>query len=112
MGVPLYTREWTETPGEDGKVKVSSRAIGMGAVASLLAEKKLTPSFSEETNQHYVEFKEGDVTKKIWIEDAVSIEARMNLAKKYNLAGVATWARSFAGGDVWQVMDRHLQSRP
>ena len=112
MGLPLYTRLWTEAPDGKGGIKVTSKAIGMNAAASLIAEKKLQPTFSEEIGQHYVEFKEGDATQKIWIEDAVSIEARMKLAKKYNLAGVASWARSFASNDIWQVMDQHLQSRP
>lgn len=112
LGLPLYTRMWSETPDGKGGVKVTSKTMSMSAVASLLADKKLKPVFSEQTGQHYVEFKEGDVTQKVWIEDAVSLEARMNLVKKYNLAGTAAWARSFATGDVWKVMDEHLQSRP
>jgi len=112
LGLPLYTRMWSETPDGKGGVKVTSKTMSMSAVATLLAEKKLTPVFSEEAGQHYVEFKNGEVTQKMWIEDAVSVEARMNLVKKYNLAGTAAWARSFAAGDIWKVMDQHLQSRP
>lgn len=112
LGVPLYTRMWTETPDGSGGIKVAAKTMSMQAVADLLKEKKLTPVLSEETGQHYVEFKDGDNTSKIWIEDAVSMEARMKLAKKYNLAGVASWARSFAVDSIWEVMDLHLQSRP
>jgi len=112
LGVPLYTRMWSEKPDGKGGVKVTSKTMSMNAVAKLLAEKRLTPAVSRETGQHYVEFKDGDTTQKIWIEDALSIEARMKLVKKYNLAGTATWARSFASDDIWGVIDRNLQSRP
>lgn len=112
LGIPLYTRLWTEKPDGKGGVEVSSKALGMDAVARLIKEKNLKPVYAEETGQHYVEFKEGDATQKIWIEDALSIEARMNLVKKYNLAGTASWARNWASGEIWEVIDRHLQSRP
>jgi len=111
LGVPLYTRLWTETLDENGEIKVSSKAMGMKAVAEWIAEKNLTPVFSGKTGQNYVEYQEGDKTYKIWIEDEVSMAARMNLAKKYNLAGVASWARAFASDSIWAVMDEHLQRR-
>jgi len=112
LGIPLYTRVWTEEPDGQGGVKVSSRALGMSAVANIIAEKKLQPVVAPETGQHYVSYKEGNAVKKIWIEDELSIEARMQIVRKYNLAGIASWARSFASGGIWEVMDRHLQSRP
>lgn len=112
MGVPLYTRLWTEKPDGSGKIKVSSKTMGMEAATALVEEKKLKPVLDGESGQHYVEYKDGDATMKMWIENEVSLEARMKLAKRYNLAGVATWARSFAADGAWGVMDQHLQSRP
>nr|WP_246042476.1 glycosyl hydrolase family 18 protein [Cohnella pontilimi] len=112
LGMPLYTRIWTEKPDGKGGVKVSSKTMSMPAVRDLLAKKKLTPTLSAEDGQHYVEFQDGDTTQKIWIEDERSLQARIELAKKYELAGVATWSRYFASPDIWEVMDHTLQSRP
>ncbi|MFC4304209.1 glycosyl hydrolase family 18 protein [Cohnella boryungensis] len=112
LGIPLYTRIWTEEPQEDGQLKVSSKTMSMDAVKKLIQDKKLKPVFSEEAGQNYVEFKEGETTKKIWIEDAVSIRARAELAKAYNLAGVASWRRGFETSDIWAELDKTLQSRP
>ncbi|WP_229263826.1 glycosyl hydrolase family 18 protein [Cohnella cholangitidis] len=111
LGVPYYTRIWTEEPDGKGGVKVSSKTMSMDAVKQLIAEKKLKPSNSEETGQSYVEFKEGKAIKKIWIEDAASIQARAKLANQYNLAGVASWRRGFESNDIWQALDKVLQSR-
>lgn len=112
LGIPLYTRVWTEQPDDKGGVKVSSKAIGMDAANKIVKDKGLTPVLSESTNQYYVEYKEDGALKKIWLENAHSIKARAELAKKYNLAGVATWRRGFESADIWPVLDETLQSRP
>ncbi|MEQ4486765.1 glycosyl hydrolase family 18 protein [Cohnella silvisoli] len=112
LSIPYYTRIWTEEPDGKQGVKVTSKTMDMDAVQQLLKEKKLKPTFSEETGQRYVEFKEGNLVKKIWIEDASSIRARAEIAKKYNLAGIASWRRGFESSDIWGVLDKTLQSRP
>jgi spore germination protein YaaH len=112
LAMPLYTRLWTEKPDGKGGVKVSSKTMSMPAVRDLIEKKKLISSLSADAGQNYVEFQDGDATQKIWIEDSQSVEARIRLAKKYELAGVATWNRFFASPDIWGIMDHALQSRP
>jgi spore germination protein YaaH len=112
LSIPYYTRIWSEVSDGKGGVKVSSKTMDMDAVQQLIKDKKLKQTFAEETGQSYVTFKEGDITKKIWIENANSIKARAELAKKYNLAGIASWRRGFESVDIWGVLDQTLQSRP
>lgn len=57
LGIPFYTRLWTEEM-KDGKTKVSSRAIFMDTSKRIMKEKGLTPEFSKETGQNYVEYTE------------------------------------------------------
>lgn len=103
LGIPLYTRIWTETP-EKGETKVSSKAVSMNAVKEILAEKKLTPLFDAEAGQNYVEYKEEGTLRKIWIEDKVSLAARVELAQSFGLGGVASWNRSFASPEAWETL--------
>ncbi|OMF21541.1 glycosyl hydrolase family 18 protein [Paenibacillus sp. FSL H8-0259] len=103
LGIPLYTRIWTEKT-EKGETKVSSKAVSMNAVQEILAEKKLTPVLDKEAGQNYVEYKEEDVLRKIWIEDKVSLAARVNLAQSFGLGGVASWNRSFANPEAWEAL--------
>jgi spore germination protein YaaH len=112
LSIPYYTRIWTEEPDGNGGVKVSSKAVGMDSIQKLIQEKKLKPVFLEATGQNYVEYKEGNLMKKIWIEDELSIKARAELAKKYNLAGIASWRRGFESSNIWGVLNDTLQSRP
>lgn len=113
LGAPLYTYRWTIADKGGRKTKVSSKAMSMSAVQSLIKDKKLTVSYDKETGQDYVQFKDKDGnTVKIWIEDAVSMTERINLVKKYGFSGLATWSREFASPGIWQVMKNDLSKRP
>ncbi|MFD1179690.1 glycosyl hydrolase family 18 protein [Paenibacillus puldeungensis] len=103
LGLPLYTRIWTEIE-KDGKTDVSSKAIGMKKAQEIIANKKLKPRLSEETGQNYVEYSDKEGLHRIWLEDEDSLNRRVELAKSFGLAGVAAWNRSFASDEAWGVL--------
>lgn len=103
LGIPLYTRIWSETTVE-GKAKVSSKAVSMNAVEKIITEKKLKPIFDKDAGQNYVEYTEDGVLRKIWIEDKVSLKARVELAKSFGLGGIGSWNRSFANPSAWEAL--------
>ncbi|MCR8635870.1 glycosyl hydrolase family 18 protein [Paenibacillus radicis (ex Xue et al. 2023)] len=108
LSIPFYTRIWTEETVDD-KVKVSSRAVFMENPQKLIKDKKLTPVFKSDVGQNYVEYKEGNKLNRIWLEDEVSIKARMDLVKKYGLAGVASWRRGYETPQIWGIIDDALK---
>ncbi|KRE91308.1 glycosyl hydrolase [Paenibacillus sp. Soil766] len=103
LGVPFYTRQWTEET-KNGKLTATSKTLTMEAAQTIIKEKKLTPTFLADTGQNYVEYKDGSKLIRIWLEDEVSIKARLALVEKYNLAGVASWRRGFEKPVIWDVM--------
>ncbi|UUZ83479.1 SH3 domain-containing protein [Paenibacillus sp. P26] len=107
LGIPFYTRIWTEDP-KVGKPK--SQAVYMENPQRLIKEKKLTPVYLPEAGQNYVEYQEDGKTIKIWLEDETSIKARMELVKKYDLAGVASWRRGYETPEVWSLIDSYLSA--
>lgn len=111
LGVPYYTRIWTEE-AVDGQVKVSSRAWYMETVQNYIREHGLTPVYLEDVGQHYVEHELDGKTFKIWIEDEVSMRSRIEIVNKYDLAGVASWRRGFETPDIWDVVKETLEQRP
>ena len=98
LAVPFYTRLWTI---EDGVV--SSKAIGMNAIPELIAQWHRDIQWLEKEQQHYAEFRDGKITQKLWIEDADSMAWKLELAKAYNLAGVAIWKAGFGSEDIWDL---------
>lgn len=112
LGVPLYTRLWTEQMTEDGAVTVSSKSMSMSEVNEWLATRKVTPVFDEATGQNYAEHYSGEekATYKIWLEDEISLKKRGELSQKYQLAGLASWSRYFAAPHAWTAL--HLPEPP
>lgn len=103
LGVPLYSRLWTESGG-----KVSSKTISMEETLKLCYEKNLKPKWDEESGQNYVEYTDQGNTYKIWIEDAKSLSHKTSLVNKYNLAGVASWRKGFEIRDAWTAIQEQL----
>lgn len=64
--------------------------------------------WKDDVKQNYVEYKEGENTKKMWIEDVESLKAKMSLIKENNLAGVASWQKGMETDDVWEMMNNEL----
>ncbi|WP_256710502.1 glycosyl hydrolase family 18 protein [Paenibacillus sp. FSL H8-0548] len=112
MSMPLYTRIWTEKKDETGKVTVSSKAVGMERVKEIISTKKLTPVFDAAAGQNYVEYTEDGALLRIWIEDDLSLKARIAIVRKYDLAGIATWQRAFQTPSIWKTMDEAIHLKP
>ncbi|WP_281889631.1 glycosyl hydrolase family 18 protein [Paenibacillus sp. YYML68] len=108
LGVPFYTRVWTEEE-KDGKRQVKSRAVYMEMPQRIIREHKLNPVYSEETGQNYIQYEENGKPHQIWIEDERSVRARIQLVHKYGLAGVASWRRGFELPEVWRWIQEELQ---
>lgn len=86
---------------------VSSKALSMGKVKEWLNKNKITPVYDPASGQNYAESysEKNKVTYRVWLEDGVSLLKRAELAKKYNLAGVASWSRYFADETAWSALN-------
>ena len=101
LGVPLYTRVWTETTDSSGKVTVTSKAIGMKDQESVLLGKDPEYLFDEKAGQMTASYEEAGAVKRIWLENEESMKARMQLIRKYKLTGLASWRRGFESESFW-----------
>jgi spore germination protein YaaH len=111
LGVPLYTRLWTETLNDDGSTTIKSKALTMEEVADWIKEKQVTPTYDEESGQQYVEWTDKNKTYKIWLEDELSLQKRAGFVHKYQLAGIASWSEHFASEEIWKEIDESLRTK-
>ena len=100
MGVPFYTREWRES--DSGRVRSST--MWMSDVENRIARHGLTPKWLESAGQHYIEYGDDSARYKVWIEDAKSLGLKVDLSKKYELAGVAAWRKGFEKPGIWEAV--------
>ncbi|QZY53974.1 glycosyl hydrolase family 18 protein [Crassaminicella profunda] len=110
LGLPFYTRRWKESKGEDGNIKVESKAISMTYAKKMIDEKNATIIWNEEVGQYYAQYNEDGAVYKIWLEDPRSIALKISLIEKYNLAGTASWRRGFEDVEVWAVLQEIIKN--
>ena len=66
-------------------------------------------TWDENTKQNYVEWEKSGTKYQMWIEDAKSIEEKLNLINKYELAGGAFWEKDRETDDIWELAEEKLK---
>ena len=105
LGIPFYTRIWTEDA--NGEV-VRTSTVNMEDIEDVLPD-DVQKNWDDDLKQYYVEYQDGDYTRKMWIEDVESLKAKVSLVKENNLAGVASWQYGMETQDVWSMLKEELK---
>lgn len=102
LGVPFYTRLWKESNGE-----ISSDTVDVKDVDTVLPS-NVERKWDDNLKQYYVEYQQNGNTYKMWVEDEESIEAKLELVNKYNLAGAAFWTKDRESEEIWSIVKEKL----
>lgn len=105
LAIPLYTRVWTED--SSGKI-TSKNTVSMKNTYSVIPN-GVEKQWNDNLKQYYVEYKDGNNTKKIWIEDETSLKEKISLIKKYKLGGVASWQKGMEIDNFWEFLKNEIQ---
>ncbi len=104
LGVPFYTRLWQTS----GTKVISSKALSMQSATTQANSNNATYTYDDKYKLKKATWQNSDGTQsQMWIEDAQSIRARIEIARKYNLGGVASWRQGFETQDIWQVFSEY-----
>ena len=102
-GIPFYTRLWTI----EG-TNLSSTAMDMPSINEWVANHNMTLTWDEATCQNYGELTSGTKTYKLWMEDAESIQVKLNVMNNYGIGGVAEWRLGYETPDIWNVISEYM----
>lgn len=101
LGVPFYIREWTLDANNN---LIGNRAIYTKSVNELLSGRSAKTSWDTTFDQYRIEFQDGDNKRVFWLENADTLKARIDLAKKYQLAGLAMWRLGHEPENFWTTL--------
>jgi spore germination protein YaaH len=101
LGVPFYVREWKL---DSSGVLQSNRAISMKEVKNLIQNKSVSKEWDPTALQAKYTYVENGYTYVFWLEDDSTVQSRMELAKKYELAGIAAWRLGYDYPELWQTI--------
>jgi spore germination protein YaaH len=115
LGLPLYHRSWTETSGFR-----DSTAGSHGQALSLLNELggelqwdplSRSPWFRIENLGTESDISRDGATHTVWLEDSRSVSEKIELARRYKLAGVAAWRLGQEDPGIWDVFENYRGAR-
>lgn len=102
--IPFYTRVWKTKDNQ-----VTSEAVGMETAENFIAKNNVETRWDEEACQNYGEVQLGDTLYQVWLEDEQSIETKLTIMSKYDLAGVAEWKLGFEKSSIWDTIDSYVK---
>ncbi|MCQ2519664.1 MAG: glycosyl hydrolase family 18 protein [Lachnospiraceae bacterium] len=101
--VPFYTRVWMTDGGD-----VTSEAVTMATSQDFLSRNGLTAQWNEATYQNYAEISTGGILYQVWLEDADSMEVRLNVMEAAGIAGIASWKLGQETPDIWDLIEGYM----
>jgi spore germination protein YaaH len=104
--IPFYSRVWKTENGS-----VSSTALGMADIQTYMAEHGMTASWDASVGQNYAETTENGVLIQIWVEDAQSIQQKLDVMQSFGIKGVAEWKLQFETADVWDNIANYVNQQ-
>ena len=102
--IPFYTRVWKTKDNQ-----VTSEAVGMETAENFIAKNNVETRWDEEACQNYGEVQLGDTLYQVWLVDEQSIETKLTIMSKYDLAGVAEWKLGFEKSSIWDTIDSYVK---
>ena len=105
LAVPLYTRLWTE----DSSGKVTKKSVVSMKDIDDTIPSNVERKWDDKLKQYYVEYKDGNNVKKMWIEDIKSLKEKVSLIINYKLGGIASWEKGMETDEVWDVFQDALK---
>lgn len=104
IAIPFYTRLWKEAANGE----VTSESYAMTPANNWIKDHGLDAKWDEENGCYYVEVKEDGATYRMWQEEDKSIEKKMKVIYKADVAGVAAWKLGVEKDSIWNVIIKYL----
>ncbi len=117
MSIPFFVRVWSETENidedsDEKNVNVSVRSVGMNYAYNIFSEEGVNFKWLDDKGCYYGEFEKTEKGKKVicktWLEDFRSLEEKLKLVKKYDIAGVSEWSRGLQSDGTFELIDSYL----
>ena len=104
LGIPLYTRLWTED--SNGNLE-GQEPIPMNEINEVIPA-DVQRTWDDELKQYYVEYEQNGLKYKMWIEDHESLQAKLSLVEQYKLGGVAAWEKGMENDDTFSMINEKV----
>lgn len=110
LGIPDYSGYWTtgklysgNTP-EKYTFRSKERQIAYSIVETILAQTNQLPIWNEQWQSAYALLNNNHRIEYLFIEDANAFQAKLKLAKRYQLRGISVWKFGLEDPAIWSTL--------
>ena len=108
LGIPFYTRVWTENR-KGNRLRASSEIMGMKKAYELFDRSSIIWGRDRSTEQIYSEFIQDQAYRRAWLEDEHSISLKLDVIIDYELAGLSAWRRGWEWDETWDLINAYFE---
>lgn len=102
LGIPFYSRFWRIK----NESVISTSTMSMKTATEYMEKYKNYVKWNEEAGQYVIEYSDKGDNIEIWVENEKSVEEKLKLIGKYELAGFAAWRWGFENYETWELIGR------
>lgn len=106
LGVPLYGYDWNVTKGPPGVVRSYAQFLDVARQYNAPLE-----YLQRDQAAFYRYLDANGDNHQVWVENATTLSAKLDLIDQYDLAGAAAWRLGHEDPDVWSVINGKLSAR-
>ena len=113
MGLPFYNRIWRKVTEPDGSTSHTIRNMGMNYTRNFFEQNGASFVWMDDIGSYFAEFQDPEdpnAVFQVWLEDARSIGRKLDLARQYNLPGVAAWRGGLESAETWDVIREYAEA--
>lgn len=103
--LPLYTIQWRTTG-----TTVTDDYVTMVNQSDMVSRLGGSYTWDETTCQNYLETDIGGTKYQVWLEDAESIQVKLNVMKANEIGGVAVWRLGYEDPAIWNVISAYSEN--
>jgi spore germination protein YaaH len=103
LGLPSYSSYWYPTWDAAGGAHVAGTGQSYSVAMGTLAENGVTPTWDDKQKEAYAFWENDGINEFLFLEDARSFAARLNLVSQYKLRGYSVWVLGQEDPKVWEL---------
>jgi spore germination protein YaaH len=107
LGIPFYSTYWYTDYNDERGGFMNGRGASYEKVMGLVERYRAETVWMENHQVRYALWDHDGVFEYAFIEDAQSLEAKLELLDKYNLRGISVWRLGQEDPGVWSVLSRY-----
>jgi spore germination protein YaaH len=104
LGLASYSDQWYPAWDSTAGPRMRGGDITHERAMSIVAKAGVTPVWDDQDKALHAEWSDAGVYSSIWIEDARSFMAKLELVKKYNLRGYSVWVLGTEDPKTWESL--------